>query len=105
MNFARIGNVDLTDFEFHLRYKSADGSSLSFNLLNTSMLKRAHFYDEVKKAHLDIYVTYAVEITCFMRSGHKVKLSGECTPLEYQLLLDRTGIKQRGINFLECIDK
>lgn len=93
MNFVRIGNVDLTDLELCLRCKSEDGSSLSFNLLNTSILNRAHFYDEVKKAQLDICATYAVEVSCLMQSGHIVKMFGKCTSFEYWQLVEKAGRK------------
>lgn len=89
MNFIRMGDVDLADFKLYPRYEFLDGICLSFDLMNTDVLKRAHFYDEVKKAHLEVYITYSVEVSCEMRSGHTVKMSGKCTPNEYQHLLDR----------------
>lgn len=86
MNFIRMGDVHMDEFEFQPGYKHFDGSVLSLPLLKTNILERAHFYDVVEKASLNAYVTYIVEIICVMRSGHTVKMGGTCTPYEYQHL-------------------
>lgn len=91
MNFIRMGNISLDEMELQSRGKYPDGSSLSFCLLNPDILERAHFYDVIEKASLNVHVTYIVEIDCVMQSGHTVKMSGKCTPYEYQCLLGRGG--------------
>lgn len=90
MNFIRMGDVNLDEFELRPRHQYLDGSCLCFNLLNTDVLQRAHFYDVIKKASLSVYVTYIVEVNCVMQSGHAIKMCGQCTPNEYRCLLNKT---------------
>ena len=89
MFFRRMGEVKLSDLELCPILEPTDGSFLKFELLNLASLERAHFYDDVKKASISIYLTYQVQADCVMKSGHVVHMEGCCTPNEYQELKNR----------------